>query len=185
MRPRSWGALRLTGPGPLDAVKIDANYLADPQDLKDLAAGIGVARAIGNSAALRPFTAREVAPGRLEAAELEGFFRNGLGTFWHQSGTAKMGRDAMSVVDGRLRVYGVDELRIADASVMPRVTTGNTMAPCVVNGEQAAAFVKPPPGRSPPASCLRRPLTPERIPSIGRYTTSLGEATRCEGLFSL
>ena len=127
----------------MDPVKIDANYLADPQDLKDLRAGVGMARAIGNSAALRPYTAREVAPGGLDAAQLDGFFRNGLGTFWHQSGTAKMGRDAMSVVDGRLRVYGVDGLRIADASIMPRVTTGNTMAPCVVIGELAAAFLEP------------------------------------------
>lgn len=52
----------------------------------------------------------------------------------------------MSVVDGRLRVYGVDGLRIADASIMPRVTTGNTMPPCVVIGKQAAAFLKPQPG---------------------------------------
>jgi len=73
--------------------------------------------------------------------ELENFFRNGLGTFWHQSGTAKMGQDAMSVVDGRLKVYGVDNLRIADASILPRVTTGNTMAPCVVIGERAAAMI--------------------------------------------
>jgi choline dehydrogenase len=131
----------------MDPVKIDANYLADPRDLKDLAAGIGMAREIGNSAAVRPFTKREVAPGSLDAAELDGFFRNGLGTFWHQSGTAKMGRDVMSVVDGGLRVYGVNGLRIADASIMPRVTTGNTMAPCVVIGELAAAFLKPRPGK--------------------------------------
>ena len=55
---------------------------------------------------------------------------------------AKMGRDPMSVVDGRLRVYGVEGLRVADASIMPRVTTGNTMAPCVVIGEQAATFLQ-------------------------------------------
>jgi len=52
-----------------------------------------------------------------------------------------MGRDAMSVVDGRLKVYGVDNLRITDASILPRVTTGNTMAPCVVIGERAAAMI--------------------------------------------
>jgi choline dehydrogenase len=126
MRPRSRGALRLTGTNPTDPVKIDANYLADPQDLKDLAAGIGVASAIGNSGALRPYTVREIAPGNLNAADLDGFFRNGLGTFWHQSGTTKMGRDAMSVVDGRLRVYGVEGLRVADASIMPRALTSRT-----------------------------------------------------------
>jgi choline dehydrogenase len=53
-----------------------------------------------------------------------------------------MGRDAMSVVDGGLKVYGIDGLRIADASILPRVTTGNAMAPCVVIGEQAAAFLQ-------------------------------------------
>jgi choline dehydrogenase len=53
-----------------------------------------------------------------------------------------MGRDAMSVVDGQLKVYGVDGLRIADASILPRVTTGNTMSPCVVIGEMAAAFLR-------------------------------------------
>jgi choline dehydrogenase len=78
----------------------------------------------------------------LSVAELEQFFRNGLGTHWHQSGTAKMGRDAMSVVDGKLKVYGVEGLRIADASILPRVTTGNTMAPCVIIGERAAEFLR-------------------------------------------
>jgi choline dehydrogenase len=123
-------------------VKIDANYLGGPQDLKDLATGLSMARAIGNSAALRPFAGREVVPGPISGKVLERFFRDGLGTFWHQSGTAKMGRDEMSVVDDQLKVYGVDGLRIADASILPRVTTGNTMAPCVVIGEQAAAFLK-------------------------------------------
>jgi len=142
MRPKSRGTIHLTGADPADPIRIDANYLGDPQDLRDLVAGLSMAREIGNSTALRPFTGREVAPGSLGAAELERFFRDGLGTFWHQSGTAKMGRDAMSVVDGQLRVYGVDGLRIADASIMPRVTTGNTMAPCVVIGEQAAALLR-------------------------------------------
>jgi choline dehydrogenase-like flavoprotein len=77
-------------------------------------------------------------PGDLKGAELEDFVRNGTSTFWHQSGTAKMGRDEMSVVDGDLRVYGIENLRIADASIMPRVTTANTMAPSVVIGERAA-----------------------------------------------
>jgi choline dehydrogenase len=64
-------------------------------------------------------------------------------TYWHQTCAAKMGRDAMSVVDGRLKVYGIDNLRIADGSIiMPRVTTGNTMAPCVVIGERAGAMLR-------------------------------------------
>jgi len=143
MRPNSRGAIHLTGPDAGDPVRIDANYLSDPRDLKDLMEGLTIARGIGNSAALRPFTSREITPASRNADELERFFRDGLGTFWHQCGTAKMGRDAMSVVDGRLKVHGVDGLRIADASVLPRVTAGNTMAPCVVIGEQAAAFLRP------------------------------------------
>jgi choline dehydrogenase len=141
MRPKSRGAIHLTGSNPADPVRVNANYLDDPQDLRDLIAGLDIVREMGNSAALRPFTRREVAPGALHEAELERFLRDGLTTFWHQCGTAKMGRDAMSVVDGELKVYGVDGLRIADASILPRVTTGNTMAPCVVIGEQAAAFL--------------------------------------------
>jgi choline dehydrogenase len=142
MRPNGRGSVHLTGKNPEDQVRIDANYLGDPQDLKDLAAGLTMAREIGNSAALRPFTRREVTPGSINGAELERFFRDGLGTFWHQSGTARMGRDSMSVVDGKLKVYGIEGLRIADASILPRVTTGNTMAPCVVIGEQAAALMQ-------------------------------------------
>jgi choline dehydrogenase len=142
MRPKSRGAIHLTGSDPADPVRIEANYLGEPEDLKDLIAGVRMAREIGNSDPLRPYTGREVVPGSLNAAELEHFFRDGLATFWHQSGTAKMGRDALSVVDGKLKVYGVDGLRISDASILPRVTTGNTMAPCVVLGERAVEVLR-------------------------------------------
>jgi choline dehydrogenase len=104
MRPKSRGAIHLTGADPADPVRIDANYLRDPEDLRDLMAGLRTAREIGNSAALRPFTGREIAPGSLNAVELERFFRDGLVTFWHQSGSARMGWDDMSVVDGELKV---------------------------------------------------------------------------------
>ena len=67
---------------------------------------------------------------------------DGLMSTLHQTCTAKMGRDSMSVVDGTLKVYGVDNLRVADGSVMPRVTTGNTMAPCVIIGERAGEILK-------------------------------------------
>lgn len=70
------------------------------------------------------------------------FIRRSAVTYWHQSCTAKMGRDSMSVVDNELRVYGIDGLRIADSSIMPRITTGNTMAPCVVIGERAADLIR-------------------------------------------
>jgi choline dehydrogenase len=81
-------------------------------------------------------------PGNLKGRELESFVRDAATTFWHETCTAKMGRDEMSVVDSRLKVYGVDNLRIADGSIMPRITTGNTMAPCVIIGERAAEILR-------------------------------------------
>ena len=92
--------------------------------------------------AMSPLVKREVMPGNLAGSALENFVRNAASTAHHQTCTAKMGRDGMSVVDGRPKVYGSDNLRIADGSILPRVTTGNTMAPRRVIGEKAAAFIK-------------------------------------------
>jgi choline dehydrogenase len=77
-----------------------------------------------------------------ERDQLEAFIRNAATTSWRETCTAKMGRDEMSVVDSRLKVYGVENLRIADGSIMPPIATGNTMAPCAVIGELAADFVR-------------------------------------------
>jgi choline dehydrogenase len=142
VRPQSHGQIRLTGPNPLDPVEIDANTLDDPADFKALVQGVELSREIGNSEALRPFAKREVMPGLLKGAEMENFIRDGIATVWHQTCTAKMGRDAMSVVDPELKVYGIENLRIADGSIMPRVITGNTMAPCVIIGERAAEVLR-------------------------------------------
>jgi choline dehydrogenase len=142
VRPKSRGHLRLTGANPLDPIQIEANILSEPDDLHALMAGVELCRQIGNSAALRPFVKREVMPGDLNRPALENFVRNAAFGWWHQSCTAKMGRDPLSVVDGNLKVYGIENLRIADASVMPRVTTGNTMAPCVIIGERAAEILR-------------------------------------------
>ena len=92
--------------------------------------------------ALRPFTKREVMPGSLKGAELENFIRGSVTSLRHQTCTAKMGCDLMSVVDAKLNVYGIRNLRVADGSIMPRVTTGDTIAPCVIIGERAAEILK-------------------------------------------
>jgi choline dehydrogenase-like flavoprotein len=141
IQPKSRGHIRLTGSDPLDPVQIEANHLAHPDDLKAAIACVELCREIGNSDALRPFTKREVMPGNLKGTEPERFVRDGVITYWHQTSTAKMGRDSMSVVDGNLRVHGIDNLRIADASIMPRVTTGNTVAPAVIIGERGAEIL--------------------------------------------
>jgi choline dehydrogenase len=138
VRPKSRGQIRLTGPNPHDPVHIEANTLSHPDDLKAAIACVELCSEVGNSAALRPFTKREVMPRNLKGAALEDFIRDAAITYHHQTCTAKMGRDSMSVVDAQLKVYGIENLRIADGSIMPRVTTGNTMAPCIVIGERAA-----------------------------------------------
>jgi choline dehydrogenase len=141
-RPKSRGRIRLTGADPRDPVEIEANTLAHPDDMRAAIASVELCREIGNSGPLSPFVKREVMPGNLKGAALENFIRDAASSYWHQTCTAKMGHDAMSVVDGSLKVHGIDNLRIADGSIMPRVTTGNTMAPCVVIGERAAEILK-------------------------------------------
>jgi choline dehydrogenase len=139
VRPKSRGHLRLTGPNPLDPIEIHANILGDPGDLKAMTTAIELCRDIADFSS---FLKREITPGSLKGSALEQIVRNSVSTIWHQSCTAKMGRDPMSVVDGNLKVYGIDNLRIADGSIMPRISTGNTMAPCVVIGERCAEILK-------------------------------------------
>ncbi|MBN3455047.1 GMC family oxidoreductase N-terminal domain-containing protein [Mycobacterium sp. DSM 3803] len=142
VRPKSRGHLTLRSADPLEPIDIHANMLSHPDDVKAAVAAVELCREIGNSSPLGPFAKREVMPGNLTGAELERFVRDAASSYWHQTCTAKMGRDAMSVVDANLKVYGVQGLRIADGSIMPRVTTGNTMAPCVVIGERAADLIR-------------------------------------------
>ena len=141
VQPKSRGHLRLTGPGPHDPIQIEANLLSDPDDRKALLKCAKLCRAIGNLDLLRPFLKQEMLPGKLKRTTLEDYIRDAAISFWHQTSTAKMGHDAISVVDSSLKVYGVENLRIADGSIMPRVTTGNTMAPCVIIGERAAEIL--------------------------------------------
>jgi len=142
VQPKSRGRIRLTGSDPADPVQIEANYLSDPDDPKAALACVVLCREIGNSSALRPFVRREIIPDNFERLKLENYIRDTVFSFWHQTSTAQMGRHAMCVVDGFLKVYGVDNVRIADGSIMPRVTTGNTMAPCVIIGERAAEIIR-------------------------------------------
>jgi choline dehydrogenase len=142
IQPKSRGQIRLTGPNPSDPLQIENNFLSHPDDMRAAKAGVELCREIGNSGPLRCYAKREVMPGNLKAADLENFIRAFAATYSHETCTAKMGRDCMSVVDGRLKVYGIDGLRIADGSIMPRVTASNTMAPCVIIGERAAEILK-------------------------------------------
>lgn len=141
-QPKSRGRLTLTGARPTDPILIETNALSEPEDMAAALRTVELCRELGNSDVFEPLVKRETAPLQRDRAGMETFIRNSAVTFWHQSCTAKMGKDPMSVVDARLRVYGIDNLRIADASIMPRITVGNTMAPCVVIGERAADLIK-------------------------------------------
>jgi choline dehydrogenase len=142
VRPESRGHIALTGRTADDPVAIHANFLQSDSDLRALRVAVELCREIGNSPVLQPFAKREVMPGPLKGAALDQFIRNAAGTYFHQSGTAKMGRDALSVVDSELRVHGMTGLRVADGSIMPCITTGNTMAPCAMIGQRAADLIK-------------------------------------------
>ncbi|OBJ85881.1 oxidoreductase [Mycobacterium sp. 1245852.3] len=140
--PRSRGTVRLGGSAPDDPPRLNVNSLSDPDDLELAVSCVEFLRDLGSSAALRPFVKRELMPGNLQGDELRAFVRNAVVPFWHSSGTAKLGDDSLSVVGSDLRVHGIENLRVADASIMPRITSGNTMAPCVVIGERAAEYIK-------------------------------------------
>lgn len=140
-QPKSRGRVTLSGPDPDDPVRVEPNALSAPEDMAAALRTVELAREIGNSRLFDGLVKREVLPLPRDRAGMEAFLRDAAVTFWHQCGTAKMGRDAMSVVDGSLRVHGADNLRVADASIMPRITVGNTMAPCVVIGERAVDLI--------------------------------------------
>jgi choline dehydrogenase len=141
-RPASRGRLRLRNADPTAPLVVEANFLSDPADMVTARACIALCRALGNARAFRPFVRGEAMPGALAGEALDDYIRDAAVTYWHQSGTARMGRDALSVVDGALRVHGVEGLRVADGSIMPRVTTGNTQAPCAIIGERAASMIR-------------------------------------------
>jgi choline dehydrogenase len=138
VRPMSRGTLRLTGPNPSDPVALDPNILACETDVESLVAAVELCRRIGAAVVLRDWGVTEQYPA---SREVEEYVRQTAITYHHQVGTCKLGTDPLAVVDPRLRVHGIEGLRVADASVMPMVTTGNTNAPSIMIGERAAEFI--------------------------------------------
>lgn len=139
IRPESRGTLRLSGPGPGDRPLLDPQTFAERGDLEVLVAAIELCREIGRAPELADqWGAREIYP--QAGDDLHDYARRTVITYHHQVGTCRMGIDDEAVVDARLRVHGVEGLRVADASVMPAVTSGNTHAPTVMIAERAARF---------------------------------------------
>ena len=141
VRPKSRGRVRITGPNPGDPLRIEADVLSHPDDMTAAIAAVKLCREIGNAAPLRKFAKREVMPDNVKGPDLQRFIRDAASSYWHQTCTAKMGHDSMSVVDNKLAVHGVQRLRVADGSIMPRITTGNTMAPWRHHRRTSAAAI--------------------------------------------
>lgn len=142
-RPGSRGTIMATSSDPFSRPAIRGNFLSDPDDLRVSKEGIRKAREIFAQPAFAKNLAEEITPGLDVASEaaLERFIRETGRTIYHCVGTCKMGEDPMAVVDSRLRVRGMEGLRVVDASVMPTVTTANTNGPTIMIAEKASAMI--------------------------------------------
>jgi choline dehydrogenase len=161
-RPESKGTVEIAGPDPLALPRIRAGYLTDPHDVKVLVAGLRMLREIYAQPSFRGLvTGEEYLPGNgiTTPGALEAFARAKGGTVFHPAGTCRMGGDAGSVVDERLRVRGVEGLRVIDASVMPRVVSTNTNAAAIAIGEKGAAMVIEDRAGAPARAAERHPAT--------------------------
>ena len=143
LRPHSRGWVRLRSPDAAVAPSIRPNYLSAEQDRRVAIAAIRLTRRIVAQAPLAPYRPEELRPG--DAARTDEELSRAAGeigtTIFHPVGTARMGFDAMAVVDDRLRVHGVERLRVVDASIMPTITSGNTNSPTIMIAERAAEMM--------------------------------------------
>jgi choline dehydrogenase-like flavoprotein len=147
VRPTSRGSLTLKSKDPAQAPAISPNYLATPEDQRVAADSIRVTREIVAQPALQKYSPIEYLPGAQVRSDDEAGLVKAAGdigtTIFHPVGTARMGRDddERAVVDARLRVIGIDRLRVVDASVMPSITSGNTNSPTMMIAEKGAAMI--------------------------------------------
>jgi choline dehydrogenase-like flavoprotein len=142
-RPKSTGHVTLRSADPFDAPRIQLGMLDDPDDVAALVRGVRLVRQIMAQPAMAEFLGAELQPGRDKTSDedLAAFVRAHCQHAFHPVGTARMGHDALAVVDPQLRVRGLDGLRIADASIMPTIVSGNTNAACIMIGEKCADMI--------------------------------------------
>lgn len=140
-RPRSRGRLALTSANPRAPLHIDPNYLSNASDVDALCVAAQVSIELGMSTALFPWHAGEVRAAPASKAEQRDFIKRNVTSYRHPVGTCAMGLGESAVVDPMLHVHGIANLRIADNSVMPNITTGHTLAPTLVIAEQAASMI--------------------------------------------
>ncbi|MEO1491688.1 MAG: GMC family oxidoreductase N-terminal domain-containing protein [Pseudomonadota bacterium] len=143
-KPNSTGYLEIRSPDPFEAPKLHGNYLDTNYDIAVMLAGVRLMRRLAEMPAFREVIEEELSPGPAINSddEIIAFLREKSWTVFHQCGTCRMGQDAAAVVDPRLRVRGVEGLRVADASIFPSIPTGNTNAPAIMVGERAADLIR-------------------------------------------
>lgn len=143
-RPTSRGRLRITSPDPAVRPAIVNNFMATPEDRQIAIAGINRVRRIVAQPALAPFAPQEIAPTGAVATDEEilAYARRAASSVFHPVGTCRMGQGDGAVVDERLRVRGIEGLRVVDASVMPTITSGNTNAPVIMIAEKGADMIR-------------------------------------------
>ena len=145
LRPESRGEIRLNGPNPMDYPKIIPNYLSTENDCRTIVEGVNIARRIGKHAPLDSKISEEFRPTKdLAMDDYEGtldWVRNHTASIYHPTGTCKMGQGTDAVVDSKLRVHGIEGLRVADCSIMPEIVSGNTNAPAIMIGEKCAQMM--------------------------------------------
>ncbi len=143
LRPESRGRIRLKNSDPFAYPAIHPNYLATRTDQETVVAGMKLTRRLSQTSAMAPYVKGELLPGPDAATdeELLSSARVLAQTIYHPVGTCKMGSDEKAVVDERLRVRGIESLRVADASIMPTITSGNTNAPAIMIGEKASDMI--------------------------------------------
>jgi choline dehydrogenase len=147
-RPESRGSVRLRSANPADAPSIVFNHMESRQDMQDMIDGVRLTRMLVSQASLSKFRREELTPGpdATSDSDIEAFVRQATGTSYHPSGACRMGVDPHAVVDSEARVNGVQRLRVVDASIMPKVITGNLNAPVMMMAEKLADRVR---GRTP------------------------------------
>ncbi len=142
-RPASRGAVRISSPDPKDRGQIDIDYLSDDRDVQVLIRGLRFIRKIMSQPSMAELVDREVEPGAAveSATDLESYLRKTCETVYHPAGTCRMGSDDGAVVDPELRVKGLSGLRVVDASIMPRMISGNPHAAVIMIGEKGADMI--------------------------------------------